>query len=448
MDRIGRRIGKGLVRQVEFFMISPPDSYFDRSNRAYKYEYGFPMAPDKDYYDVTRYFLNPARLLTRYKPKIHPITQPTMSDTPQPVAVKPEVTAKDLGFPNRTSKTVPTFSIELTNAQDRYYPMQTVTGMLNVEIGESIFINGLVLTFKCQIHTEWSVGDDDSVSDNEILLSEERQLEIARSMPVGYFQYPFTFTIPPTFNNLAIPSFFTGSSGYSVWTLNAELKKSTTFSFNAKATILVPVYTFWDTNMPIPMFSQPARMEKEKNVCCLCCKSGPITLQLEIPRYSYGPGDSVPFRFTITNHSSRPVTSEISFIQKTWYSAKSWGTTYTTFEEQIIQSRSKTQEHDKIPHGETFTWPQGESHFDIPSTAEASFITRILTYGYVLFAKVKIPKAIALRAELPFAVGSTRLHSAEGDVGIRQTMEFHPAFEGQRPRFFQEDGEQRFESAV
>ena len=276
------------------------------------------------------------------------------------------------------------------------------------------------------------MGENDKVSAKETLLSEEVELEPERVLPVGVFRYPFTFSIPATIKHLAIPSFYRGTFGHVAWVVSAELKKSKTLSLNAKASTLVPVHTLWDSNLAV--FNQPASLEKNKTVCCLCCRSGPISVDLQVRRTSFGPGDSVPFRLSITNLSRRAVTCEINLVQKTWYWAKAWGKVWHTSEENAIQTRSRTEEHEKILPKEALVWPQAESHFQIPSDAKASFLTRILIFGYAITVKVKIPKAVPLKMELPIAVGSTRL-SGE-DVGGKVMPEFASAVEKHESRYF------------
>ncbi|XP_046560887.1 LOW QUALITY PROTEIN: arrestin domain-containing protein 3-like [Haliotis rubra] len=43
----------------------------------------------------------------------------------------------------------------------------------------------------------------------------------------------------------------------------------------------------------------------EKNLCCLCCKSGPISSRFQIDRRGYVPGESIPIKAEVTNHSNR-----------------------------------------------------------------------------------------------------------------------------------------------
>lgn len=50
-------------------------------------------------------------------------------------------------------------------------------------------------------------------------------------------------------------------------------------------------------------------MTLSKNLCCLCCTSGPISALLSLPRRGYVPGDIVPVAVEIENLSSRKIES-------------------------------------------------------------------------------------------------------------------------------------------
>ena len=50
-------------------------------------------------------------------------------------------------------------------------------------------------------------------------------------------------------------------------------------------------------------------MTLSKNLCCLCCTSGPISALLSLPRRGYVPGDIIPVAVEIENLSSRKIES-------------------------------------------------------------------------------------------------------------------------------------------
>lgn len=53
------------------------------------------------------------------------------------------------------------------------------------------------------------------------------------------------------------------------------------------------------------IFQVAVQGQNSKNLCCLCCKSGPIAAQFHIDRAGYVPGDTVYLNAEINNNSSR-----------------------------------------------------------------------------------------------------------------------------------------------
>jgi hypothetical protein len=52
-------------------------------------------------------------------------------------------------------------------------------------------------------------------------------------------------------------------------------------------------------------FQNGAEATDSKNLCCLCCKSGPITGTIKVNRIGYVPGESVYFEASMQNLSNR-----------------------------------------------------------------------------------------------------------------------------------------------
>jgi hypothetical protein len=46
------------------------------------------------------------------------------------------------------------------------------------------------------------------------------------------------------------------------------------------------------------------KIENNKYFCCLCCKSGPLTLVTHLPARGYVPGQSIPMTVEVDNASN------------------------------------------------------------------------------------------------------------------------------------------------
>ena len=53
----------------------------------------------------------------------------------------------------------------------------------------------------------------------------------------------------------------------------------------------------------------PSEMSSTKDVCCLCCRSGPITARLRVPRVGFVPGDTVNVEAEVDDNTGRGTNS-------------------------------------------------------------------------------------------------------------------------------------------
>lgn len=147
----------------------------------------------------------------------------------------------------------------------------------------------------------------------------------------GTYCYPFQFQLPEN-----IPSSFEGEYGHVRYTVKATIEKPKRFTHVTKTAFSVigsldlntipqiDVSFFFQNKMAkylselmkwlfyrITWFrlQAPAGMTLSKNICCLCCTSGPISALLSLPRRGYVPGDIIPVVVEIENLSRRKIAS-------------------------------------------------------------------------------------------------------------------------------------------
>ncbi|CAL4113597.1 unnamed protein product, partial [Meganyctiphanes norvegica] len=160
-------------------------------------------------------------------------------------------------------------------------------------------------------------------------------------LPPGDHMFNFSYVLPEQ-----IPSSFESYIGQ--------------VRHQCKATLIIPmgfnkychrpysVNTLYDLNLD-PMSKAPISAETFKTLCCLCCKSGPISLVLRIDRSGFVPGEKLYINAECSNQSTRIVkSSKVKIIQVITY---------------ICKGRTKQQsntvakmEHGEIPPGESDTW--------------------------------------------------------------------------------------------
>lgn len=57
------------------------------------------------------------------------------------------------------------------------------------------------------------------------------------------------------------------------------------------------------------MLQQPAEASNDMTLCCLCCKSGPISATLYLETIGFVPGEGIPIHVEIENRSGRKISA-------------------------------------------------------------------------------------------------------------------------------------------
>lgn len=94
-------------------------------------------------------------------------------------------------------------------------------------------------------------------------------------LPAGVHTYPFTCTLPP-----ALPSSFEGELGFVRYTVKCTLDRPWKFDQDTKMafTVISPL----DLNL-MEKVGDPEKLVMEKQFCCFCCASAPLSVIVSIP---------------------------------------------------------------------------------------------------------------------------------------------------------------------
>lgn len=132
----------------------------------------------------------------------------------------------------------------------------------------------------------------------------------------GRHEYSFTYQLPPN-----VPSTFKYDQGQIhadvVYRVEAKVKRTAW-----KTDIKTSSEFFVNAVMNVNRYSQatqPFVAFKEKHLCCFCCKDGPVTVNVKMPKTGYFPGDRMKFTVDISNFSSK----RVSGIEATMEQVKS-----------------------------------------------------------------------------------------------------------------------------
>ena len=71
------------------------------------------------------------------------------------------------------------------------------------------------------------------------------------------------------------------------------------------------------------LFQNPVGTKDHKSLCCLCCKSGPISATMSLNRSGFVPGEKLTINAEVDNKSHKTLSgSEIQLLQTTTFRAR------------------------------------------------------------------------------------------------------------------------------
>ncbi|XP_053405210.1 arrestin domain-containing protein 3-like isoform X2 [Mercenaria mercenaria] len=161
-------------------------------------------------------------------------------------------------------------------------------------------------------------------------------------LPAGRYTYPFQCQLPAK-----LPCSFEGELGYVRYWVKATIEKGRELIHKTKLpfTVICPL----ELNS-VPDSDTPVQESTEKNMCCWCCLSGPISASLCLPKRGFVPGEPIRFAVEVSNLSSRQmgccsVELKMTALYKT-----------TTMCRSTTKQICKVKRDRKFGRGESITW--------------------------------------------------------------------------------------------
>ncbi|KAH9523032.1 Arrestin domain-containing protein 3 [Bulinus truncatus] len=298
------------------------------------------------------------------------------------------------------------FEICFKNITGVYYSGQVVEGFITVELNQPMKMRGIRMNFKGEANVSWTetreTGDGDnrttvhdSYTATEKYFNEEslifgiwpKQGSTTQELCPGRHTFPFAFQLP-----LNLPSSFEDSVGHVRYIISCRIDRPWKFDHKTKRPFTV--ISDLDLNQT-PGAMQSLQATKEKNLCCLCCKSGPIQATLHIDRAGYVPGEAIKIFADISNGSSRHM--DKSYVNLLMY--KSFHATTSTRVE--AQEVAKVTRPSIPPHSEDI-W-SGEALIIPPLPPSYLNGCKIIDIKYVLKLNVD-PSGPSRDLEIPLDI--------------------------------------------
>ena len=99
------------------------------------------------------------------------------------------------------------------------------------------------------------------------------------------------------------------------YTVEARVVKQGLLKRDTTATAIIPLHNTVTINSPQLM--PPVSMEVQKTLCCWCCATGPIVMNVRIPCNGFCiKNDSIPIEVSVENGSRREIRQIIASIHK------------------------------------------------------------------------------------------------------------------------------------
>ncbi|XP_071152930.1 arrestin domain-containing protein 3-like isoform X1 [Mytilus edulis] len=195
------------------------------------------------------------------------------------------------------------FLIELENNKDVYLPGDIVAGNLVLELWSPMQVKELKLTFsgEAKIHywntTEpFRCGYERYFEQSVVILECDKEIKDGHEVEEGVHKYPFIFELPSK-----LPTSFEDGFAHVSYITTAILFTNMLYS-QKTCTRLITVLSHLDLN-EIDYIDVPCEEQMAKNLCCLCCTTGPVTGILRLDRTGYIPGETIHVNVEFTNMS-------------------------------------------------------------------------------------------------------------------------------------------------
>jgi len=203
------------------------------------------------------------------------------------------------------------FQVVLDNPSNIFFTGQRVEGRVMIVLTEEKKMKHLKIKLqgKGEVHwTEQRTRRRNNQTEHytehyraeETYGREEVILVNGPSLPAGTHYIPFSLNLPQ-----GTPSTYESQYGHVRYYLKATMVRDWKWDYDVKHHITVNAEL--DLNM-VTGAADGGRSQDHKNLCCLCCKSGPITAMIGTDRQGYVPGELIAFSAEVDNQSDRLMT--------------------------------------------------------------------------------------------------------------------------------------------
>ncbi|XP_046545836.1 arrestin domain-containing protein 3-like [Haliotis rubra] len=309
------------------------------------------------------------------------------------------------------------FKIALSNVHGVYFAGQMLQGHVILELNEPVKLKGIRITFRGRAFVHWTEqlmrGPGESrFREIRHHAAKEEYFDVShpliprgsgnndekRILAPGQYTYPFQFELPAN-----LPSSFEGQHGYLRYWIKVTMEKPWKNDYSTKKvfTVLCPM----DLNRePSSGVASPS-VKKNKRLCCLCCRSGPVSAVLSVQQKGFVPGEAIVITGEVNNMSSRKMGGSSVELKM------------TTVFHSTTKSRAITQQVGKLKRGpiscgDTDIW-DGEKLIIPPLPPSFLLGCSIIDIKYIIELRVDpVGPAFDLSIPIEILIGTIPVRSA------------------------------------
>ncbi|XP_071114939.1 arrestin domain-containing protein 3-like [Haliotis cracherodii] len=308
------------------------------------------------------------------------------------------------------------FKIALSNVQGVYFAGQMLQGHVILELNEPVKLKGIRITFRGRAFVHWTEqlmrGPGESrFREIRHHAAKEEYFDVShpliprgsgnndekKILAPGQYTYPFQFELPGN-----LPSSFEGQHGFLRYWVKVTMEKPWKNDYSTKKvfTVVCPM----DLNRE-PSSGHPLQSRKNKRLCCLCCRSGPVSGVLGLQQKSYVPGEAIIITGEVNNMSSRKMGGSSVELKM------------TTVFHSTTKTRAVTQQVGKLKRGpiatgDTDIW-DGEKLIIPPLPPSFLLGCSIIDIKYIIELRVDpVGPAFDLSIPIEILIGTIPVRSA------------------------------------
>lgn len=223
-----------------------------------------------------------------------------------------------------------------------------------------------------------------------LLVSNDATNNESIKLEAGTYEYAFAFQIPLG----ELPSSFQSNTGYIRYWLKAKVVRN--WAPDIKTVVNFAMYNppIYDPNV------RPIEVSRQKELCCGCCASEPITVQVILNKTGFQFGECVLISANFINPTDREMTPKVKLMTRITYSARG---------AQKVEEVSLVKMTDQpLTEDTNLVWK--DKAFLIPETVNSIINCENIRLEHFLKVTLDIPGSINVNIEYPIIIGLPALN--------------------------------------